>query len=94
MCLLSDVPSGYCKPILGDIPFSELMKYIISYKRTGTFPIEKMTHNKKGEFRRKARKFKLEDNGDLMYIGQGKFVVQKSPAGIAQSVERLPGLTL
>ena len=54
--------------IFGNMPFAELMQYIIDYKRTGRWPFEGMSKNKKSEFRRKSRQFRLMDNGDLMRV--------------------------
>ena len=61
-CLISD------QHIFGHMPFAELMQYIIDYKRTGRWPLEGMSKNKKSEFRRKSRQFRLMDNGDLMRV--------------------------
>ena len=59
------------KYVISNIPFEELMKHIIDYKTTGMYPYRGMTKDKKNEFRRKAKTFKLLDNGDLMYPATG-----------------------
>ena len=44
------------------------MKAVVTYKQRGTYPPLKMTLSAKKDFRKKAKRFKLLDNGDLMKI--------------------------